>query len=197
MSNRDDDMIQRVLALDADARERLAASLGKLGASNDRQLVAYVVAKPEAPEADEEGLRAFAAARLPDAMLPSRYVFLDALPLTATGKVDRRALPAPGERADTGQGDLVLPRNPVEEAIAGMWEEVLGVEPIGAFDDFFDIGGDSLLAIRVVSRIRAALSVDITPRALFDAPELAALAALIQARLDSDARGRERWENNP
>ena len=146
----------------------------------DRRLVAYV-----AGEADGDGLRAHLRATLPDYMVPSAFVALDALPLTPSGKLDRRALPAPGHRA--AEAGYVAPRTPVEEVLAGIWAEVLRVERAGAQDDFFALGGHSLLATRLLSRVRDAFGVEIPLRAVFEAPTPAGLARQVEAALRAPA----------
>ncbi|HVR97061.1 MAG TPA: amino acid adenylation domain-containing protein, partial [Thermoanaerobaculia bacterium] len=146
-------------------------------AARDEVLVAYVVGT-----ADWEALKALLERKLPDYMVPAVFVALDALPLTPSGKVDRRALPSP-ERVD-GE-DYVPPSDPVEEAIAGIWSEVLGLGRIGVRDDFFALGGHSLLATQVVSRIRAVLGVELPLRRLFGARTLAELARAVR----EDRRG--------
>jgi amino acid adenylation domain-containing protein len=151
-------------------------------ATGDRRLVAYAAPAAGCAIVPAE-LRAFALGRLPDYMVPSAVVALDALPLSPNGKVDRRALPAP-ERAVAGAG-YVAPRTATEEIVAGIWADVLGAGRIGADDDFFAAGGHSLLAARVVSRIRDALGVEPPLRALFEAPTVAALAG----RVDELLRG--------
>jgi len=125
-------------------------------------------------------LRDFAAARLPDPMIPSSFVVLDAFPLTASGKVDRRALPAPsGTARKAGEG--VAPRTPSEREVARVWAEVLGVERVGAADNFFDLGGHSLLATQVISRLRSALGIEVPLRAVFESPTVESLAAFLDA----------------
>src|SRR5260370_19799348 len=114
-------------------------------------------------------------------MVPEACVRLDALPLTANGKVDRRALPAPECRRDDGAREFEAPRSRIEELMAGIWSEVLGVEPIGLHDRFFDLGGHSLLATQVVSRVRHACGVEMPLRALFEAPALSDFAARVAA----------------
>src|SRR5207244_10213852 len=111
--------------------------------------VAYVVAESE--PATEELLATLRDA-LPAPMIPTRFVRLPSLPLTPSGKVDRKALPEPGESARAT--DYVAPRTQVEESVAAIWSELLGVEQVGVFDDFFALGGHSLLATQVVIRIR-------------------------------------------
>ncbi len=161
-------------ALEAHPDVREAVVLVREDVPGERRLVAYVVGAPAGLD-----LRAYLAERLPPFMLPSAVVMLDALPLTANGKTDRRALPAPELAADA----YVAPRTPVEEVLAGIWEEVLRVERVGADDDFFQLGGHSLLATRVISRVRTALSVEVPLRALFEAPTVAGLAARVEAEL--------------
>ncbi|QFG21421.1 amino acid adenylation domain-containing protein [Actinomadura sp. WMMB 499] len=135
-----------------------------------RRLVAYVVGA-----ADETSLRAHAAARLPESMLPSAFVPLAEIPLTVTGKLDRAALPAPDL---DGRPPGRAPATPAEEVLAGLFAEVLGVERVGADDSFFDLGGDSLLAMRLISRVRAVLGLEVGIRDLFTAPTVAGVARL-------------------
>ncbi|WP_432105422.1 amino acid adenylation domain-containing protein [Streptomyces sp. bgisy091] len=131
----------------------------------DDALVGYVV--PTAGEAlSPAELRAALAAVLPAHLVPNSLVVLDVLPLTPNGKLDRRALPAPGHRPDLGPG-YVAPRTDAEELVAEAWAEVLGLDRVGALDDFFDLGGHSLLATRVVARIRAAAGLAVPLRVLF------------------------------
>ncbi|SDI12834.1 non-ribosomal peptide synthase domain TIGR01720/amino acid adenylation domain-containing protein [Actinokineospora alba] len=133
------------------------------------RLVAYVVGEPG-------DLRADLARVLPDYLVPAAFVTLDALPLTSSGKLDRRALPAPDF---TATSTYVAPRTEAERIVAAAWADVLGVPRVGVEDDFFALGGDSILSIRVVSRLRAAFGVQLSPRAIFDHPTVAALARAI------------------
>ncbi len=110
-------------------------------------------------------------------MVPSAVVVLDTLPLTPNGKVDRRSLPDPAAVQESAGADRAAPRNAVEETLAGVWSEVLGIEDIGVHDDFFALGGNSILSVRAVSRMRAALGMTLPPRILFDTPTIASLAA--------------------
>ncbi|HEY2724811.1 MAG TPA: amino acid adenylation domain-containing protein [Pseudonocardiaceae bacterium] len=142
-----------------------------------KRLVAYLVPADAAPPAAGE-LRALAAQALPDYMVPSAFVVLERLPLSATGKLDRRALPAP-ERDAGAEAGYVAPRTPTERVVAQVWAEVLGVARVGAQDSFFDLGGDSILSIRVISRLRTALGVEVSARALFSHPTVAGLAGVI------------------
>ncbi|WP_197523163.1 non-ribosomal peptide synthetase, partial [Actinokineospora pegani] len=137
----------------------------------DRRLVAYCVVAQGADGLSAARLRADAAAQLPDHLVPAAFVLVDALPLTANGKLDRRALPAPEYRVGSRAA-----RTPREEALCALFAEVLGLPGVGAEDDFFASGGHSLLAVRLISRIRTALGVDVAIRDLFSAPTPAGLA---------------------
>ncbi|MEI5101882.1 amino acid adenylation domain-containing protein [Streptomyces sp. PmtG] len=137
------------------------------------RLVGYVVPPAGAAAPDAARLRAFVAARLPAFMVPSAVVPLAAVPLNANGKLDRRALPAPGRAATTA---LRAPRTAREEVIRALFAEVLGVDDIGVDDDFFALGGHSLLATRLVNRVRAVLGRELPIRAVFDAGTVARLA---------------------
>jgi acyl carrier protein len=145
----------------------------------ETRLVAYVVGQPDTTiEVGElrDHLRQF----VPDYMVPSSIVVLDALPLTPNGKLDRRALPAPDGR-QIGAG-YVAPRTPVEEVLASIWAEVLQLDRVGITDNFFDLGGHSLLAMRVVARVRNSLSVELLLRELFEAPIIAKLGEMLSRR---------------
>ena len=138
-----------------------------------RQLIAYVVAT-QPGGADPAGLRAYAAARLPAHMVPAAFVALPELPIGPNGKLDRRALPAPVfHTAD----DHVAPRTGTERTVARVWADVLGVARIGRDDDFFALGGDSILAVRALARLRSETGARLPARAAFDARTVAALAA--------------------
>ncbi|MCK7622569.1 non-ribosomal peptide synthase/polyketide synthase [Streptomyces sp. RS10V-4] len=143
-----------------------------------RRLVGYVTPADPARPPRPGPLRAALARALPAHLVPSAVVVLDAFPLTAHHKTDRDALPAPGPDRAPGPGRRA-PRTPAERTLAAIWSEVLGVPEPGTDDDFFDLGGDSVLAARVLARIRAALGVRLTLREVFGARTLAALAALL------------------
>jgi amino acid adenylation domain-containing protein len=147
-------------------------------ASADRRLVAYIVPHEGLTPSTTE-LRGFAKDKLPEYMVPSVYVMLDAFPLTPSGKVDRRALPSVDRVRPELEEVFVAPRTPVEVTLAAIWSEVLDVEPLGVHDDFFELGGHSLLATQVVSRIRDALRIELPLRRIFEAPTIALLATLI------------------
>jgi nonribosomal peptide synthetase DhbF len=144
--------------------------------TGDKMLVAYVVREPLA-RLDEEQLRRALAEILPGYLVPSAFVVLDALPVTANGKVDRRALPAPVPRAARIAGRA--PRSVREEVLCAVFAELLGTAAVGVDDDFFALGGHSLLAARVASRGRTLFDVDLTVRDVFENPTAARLAALL------------------
>ncbi|WP_345144602.1 amino acid adenylation domain-containing protein, partial [Dactylosporangium darangshiense] len=149
------------------------------GDDTDRRLVAYTVPADGVPAAPGD-LRTFLRGRLPDYMVPAVFVELTSLPLNTNGKVDRAALPAPERgRADVAE-DYVAGRTPTEELLAGIWAQVLDVPRVGVHHNFFALGGHSLLATRVMSRIRAVFDVEVPVAALFDAPTVAGLAAVIE-----------------
>ncbi|MEP7271062.1 MAG: FkbM family methyltransferase, partial [Acidobacteriota bacterium] len=117
---------------------------------------------------------------LPDYMIPSAFVMLDAVPRTANGKVDYKALPAPDEVTRAGERVLVAPRTPLETQVLDIWRNVLGVEHIGVHDSFFEVGGHSLLATQVISRLRDAVAITLPVRVLFESPTIAGLAEAIE-----------------
>ncbi len=146
--------------------------------SGDHRLVAYVGGEEgDVPAARE--LRELLARRLPSFMVPSDFVRLDRLPLTPSGKVDRRALPDPEPPRPEEAAVYVAPRDPVEETLAGIWTEVLGVQPVSVRDDFFDLGGHSLSAARVLSRVRDLLRVEVALPAVFERRTIERMAELI------------------
>jgi amino acid adenylation domain-containing protein/FkbM family methyltransferase/non-ribosomal peptide synthase protein (TIGR01720 family) len=138
------------------------------------QLTAYVVSTKFDPAALRETL----AARLPPAMIPAAFVALDALPRTPSGKIDRRALPAPERQATSGRE----PRTAEEQTLCALFADVLGVEHVGIDDNFFELGGHSLLATQLVSRVRTAFAIELPIRAFFDAPTIDALAPIVTAQ---------------
>jgi amino acid adenylation domain-containing protein len=150
--------------------------------SGDRRLVAYLTAEP-GQRPDEGELRRRLAEVLPEFMVPGAIVVLDALPVSPNGKIDRSRLPDPAAgRAEDG---LVAPSTSTEQAVAAVWEEVLGVGPLGSREDFFAVGGHSLLAVRVISRLRKAFGVELPVRSLFDEPTIAGLAARLDAAVEA------------
>ncbi|MBV9774031.1 MAG: amino acid adenylation domain-containing protein, partial [Gemmatimonadetes bacterium] len=169
--------VEAVLAEHPGVRE--AFVMAREDAPGGARLVAYLTAEGAADPAPGE-LRAHLAERLPEYMVPSAFVTLDALPLTSNGKVDRRALPAPDAAPLT---EYVAPRTPTEERLAEIWAEVLGVERVGVHDHFFELGGHSLMATRVVARVREAPGVELPLRVVFEHPTLAGMAEWIDATL--------------
>ncbi|WP_037729403.1 non-ribosomal peptide synthetase, partial [Streptomyces scopuliridis] len=151
-----------------------AAVLAREDRPGVKRLVAYLV---PSGELDVAVVRAHVASVLPEYMVPSAFVVLDAMPLTVNGKTDKRALPAP--ESDMA-GEYAEPRTAEERALAETWAEVLGVERVGVHDDFFELGGDSISSLRVVSRIRTVLGAGLSPRALFDHPTVARLAETVR-----------------
>ncbi|HYX26914.1 MAG TPA: amino acid adenylation domain-containing protein, partial [Thermoanaerobaculia bacterium] len=158
---------------------------GIAGEAAEARLAACVVPRAPGAFADlPDELRRHLRGRLPEPMVPAVWVVLEALPLTANGKVDRRALSAAAAAAAPALApERIAPRTPAEALLAGIWEELLGVEGIGAGDDFFAAGGHSLLAARAASRASAAFGLELPVALIFEAPTPAALAAEIEARL--------------
>ncbi|HVG45264.1 MAG TPA: non-ribosomal peptide synthetase, partial [Longimicrobium sp.] len=162
--------IEARLAEHPEVRE--AVVLTREDAPGEKRLVAYVVG---GEAASAEALRAHLGAALPEYMVPAAYVRLDALPLTPTGKLDRKALPAPEGDAFVTHG-YEAPEGETEEALAEIWAEVLRVERVGRHDHFFELGGHSLLAVRVISRVRQVLGVEVGIADLFEKPVLSTFA---------------------
>ncbi|GMT99445.1 non-ribosomal peptide synthetase [Corallococcus caeni] len=145
----------------------------------DKRLVAYVVATPES-RVEPRALRDLLASRLPDYMVPAAYVALDALPLSTSGKVDRAALPVP-DGTGAATAEYLAPRTAIQQGVAAIWREVLGVEQVGLQDEFMALGGHSLLATQVISRVRAAFGVELPLRALFESASLEELSQRVEA----------------
>jgi amino acid adenylation domain-containing protein len=156
-------------------------------ASGDKRLVAYVVGDVESRPVPD-ALQEFLGARLPEYMVPASIVVLESLPRMPNGKVDRGALPDPDGSA--AREDYVAPRNRVEAALARMWEDLVGVDAVGVHDNFFRIGGHSLLVTQLIFRLRQVFQVEIPLRGVFDKPTVAELAEVLLG----DARQKERVE---
>jgi acyl carrier protein len=150
------------------------------GPGKGLQLVAYFVPQNGHDSVTSGELREFLRGRLPEFMVPSYFAPLETLPLTSNGKVDRRALPAPEDARSTDATDYVAPQSDTEKALAEIWGDVLGAAQVGVNDNFFDLGGHSLIATQVISRLRDAFHVALPLRALFEAPTISALAAVIE-----------------
>ena len=166
-----------------------AVVLARDDVGGEAQLIAYIVAAAgRQPEANE--LRDFLKTRLPAYMIPAGFVFLERMPLTAHGKLDRPALAAIRRGLRVAGSEFVAPRNSTEEVLAGIWGDLLEVEDVGVFGNFFDLGGHSLLAGRVLARVANVFGVSLPIRALFEAPTVEALAR----RIDE---ARETQSNEP
>jgi thioesterase domain-containing protein/acyl carrier protein len=161
-----------------------------------KRLVAYVVPAPGAA-ADAEALRDHLAALLPEYMVPAAFVILDDLPRTTTGKVDRRALPAPTWGAPRRGDDDAAPRGPVEATLAAIWVEVLGIDRVGRHDDFFESGGDSLLLARLAARIGASFDRAIPLNALIQAPTIEQMARRLRLDIGLGRSGLEAHSADP
>jgi len=172
--------IEAVLSQHPAVRE--AVVLAREDKLDNKRLVAYVVpAQEPIPTTDE--LRQFLQKLLPDYMVPTAFVLLEALPLTPNGKVDRRVLPAP-EQVDTElEGTSMAPRTPTEEMVAGIWVQVLALGQVGIHDNFFELGGHSLLATQVISRLRKTFQVELPLRCLFESPTVAGLAQSLETAM--------------
>jgi acyl carrier protein len=171
--------VESVLSQHPSVRESVVLAQEKI--PGDKSLVAYVVAK-HGPAPTTTDLRSFVKQKLPESMVPSAFVLLDALPVTANGKVDRKSLPTPEPQRPELAQHYTAPRTPVEELLCEIWAEVLKLESVGIYDNFFDLGGHSLLATQIVSRLREKLRVDLPLRFLFEAPTVAELALKIEQR---------------
>ncbi len=156
----------------------------------EKRLVAYLVRDVTQTTSASE-LWAFLNERLPAYMIPAAFVFLEELPLTPSGKIDRRALPAPDASRPALSEQFVSPRTMTEELIAGIWSELLRVERVGVLDNFFELGGHSLLATQVIARMRETLGVELPLRVFFEVPTVAGLAE--QAERERQVGSRLRW----
>jgi amino acid adenylation domain-containing protein len=169
--------VEAALRAHPDVRDAVVVARSDQG---DPRLVGYVVTDPDSAPNHAE-LRAHLLERLPDFMVPAAFVTLDALARTPSGKVDRRALPAPAGSRPALSDRYVAPRTDVEAELAAIWGTVLRVDDVGAFDNFFDLGGHSLLATQLVSRVRETLAVDLPLAALFEHPTVAGLGEVVDA----------------
>ncbi|WP_172844422.1 non-ribosomal peptide synthetase [Tumebacillus algifaecis] len=151
-----------------------------------KRLVAYVVLSGQEQVSIAEW-RAFLAERLPEYMIPAVFVQIDALPLTANGKVDKKALPAPTAGRPELRADYVAPRVETEVLIARIWGQMLGIAEIGIYDDFYELGGDSLLATQILSRVRAALGVELSLADVLEAQTVARLAETVTRSQTADS----------
>ena len=146
---------------------------------SDKRLIAYVVCDKSQPASVHE-LKGFLKDRLPNYMVPPIFVFMSAMPLTPNGKIDRRALPDPEQTRPELQVEYVAARTRVEGTLTEMWMQLLGLEQVGIFDNFFDLGGESLMATKVVSRVREIFEVELPLRTIFESPTIAQLSESIE-----------------
>lgn len=179
--------VEATLRVQEDVRDVVVAAHQDL--AGDQQLVAYVVARDAAHRLGEQ-LAACVAERLPEYMVPNIFIFVDALPLTVSGKLDRKRLPAPDWQHIASSREFVAPRTPMEAEVARIWADALGCRQISIYDNFFALGGDSLKAIRVMSRLNDSLQIDLPLRTLFDAPEVESfVSTIIQQEAGNAASG--------
>jgi hypothetical protein len=144
-----------------------------------QRLIGYVVGEAGVTAA---GLKAYLREKLPEYMIPEAILMLDELPLTPNGKVDRRSLPAP--EGNREEGNYEAARTPVEEKLCGLWSEALRLERVGVRDNFFDLGGHSLLGTRLISQVREVFQLDLPLRTLFERPTVAEFAQVIEQSQD-------------
>jgi thioesterase domain-containing protein/acyl carrier protein len=168
--------IEVVLAQNPEVKETVV--LAREDHNRERQLVAYVVAARQPVPVISE-LRRFLQQKLPDYMVPSAFVFLDALPLNPNGKVDRRALPAPDPSREPVRV-FTAPRDEVENRLVGIWETVLNVRPVGVHDNFFELGGHSLAAVRLITQIGKSFDKNLPVATIFQTPTIERLAGLLR-----------------
>jgi acyl carrier protein len=147
--------------------------------AGDRRLIGYVVVDPQPAAGFDRELRDFLRATLPDYMVPAEFFCLDALPLTPSGKINRRALPAPDLSARQSENLYVPPQTEMERQLVEIWRNILRRESIGIDDNFFELGGQSLLATRVISQVRTVFKVELPLRHLFESPTVAGLASFL------------------
>ncbi len=166
--------IEAALQQHGQIRQAAIAVHAEAGAA--QSLIAYLVSK-SADRIDDAQLRTFLSERLPAYMIPSAFVWMEALPLTPNGKLDTRNLPAPDASANRAFSEVVAPRNDCEQRIAAIWKRALGREASSVFEDFFTVGGHSLLALRLLSDVRKEFGIEIPARRLFETPTIAGLAA--------------------
>jgi acyl carrier protein len=173
-------------ALDEYEAVRKTVVMAREDGRGDKRLAAYVVLDHE-PSPTVNELRGFLKQKLPGYMVPSTFVFLDAVPLTPSGKVDRQALPAPDLDRPKLEDRFVAPRTSLERLIAEIWQDLLGMDRVGRYDNFFDLGGHSLLSMQVVARLEKKLGLRVNPGELIF-QTLAQLASSCEVQMDSVRR---------
>jgi acyl carrier protein len=171
-----------VTALAAHPMVQASIVVARDGIPGDKRLIAYVVSKPGARLTDRE-LREFLSSYVPEYMVPSVFVKLESLPLNANGKIDRASLPSPDDSNCFPFDPYIAPRSPIEQRIAAILAALLGVERVGVLDNFFMLGGHSLLGTQVIARMRDAFGVELSLRSLFQSPTVAALSEEVERLL--------------
>ncbi|MFJ9619623.1 amino acid adenylation domain-containing protein [Streptomyces noursei] len=180
--------IETALAAHPDVAQSVVVA--REGRAGGKQLIGYVVPDPGATAPDTAELRELLSRTLPDYMVPTVVVALDALPMTSSRKVDRKALPAPDPALFASAAARVAPRNTLEETLAGIWMQVLRLDGVGVTDNFFELGGNSILSIQVISRVRKTFGIELSARALFDRPTIAGFAEQVAAGRATARTGR-------
>src|SRR5215213_128574 len=184
-----EDLAKRLAALSAHQKSELALRLNNLAPDDgspseapngDRRIVSYIVPKPE-QTLTVDSLRSFLKDRLPEYMFPSAFEFLQSLPLTATGKIDRKALPEIRGVRHELETDFLMPKTAIEQTLAAIWRSVLQIDRVGVHDTFFDLGGHSLLLIQVHPRLKEVVK-DVSVIDLFKYPTISSLAQFLSAR---------------
>jgi acyl carrier protein len=173
-----------IAVLDRHPDVRASVVVARGADCSEKHLVAYVVAANH-NSVTAESLRTFLRMELPDYMVPAVFVQVDSLPTTENGKIDRKALPAPDAANTLWEQEFTAPRNPLEERLAEMLAALLGIAEVSVNDNFFLLGGHSLLGTQLIGQIRGAFAVDLTLRSLFDAPTIAELAVEVESLLRS------------
>ena len=174
--------IEAVLSQHPEVKTAVVIAKEYQSQNNNSRLIAYITPIQAETATDElkTSLRSFLETKLPSYMVPSAFVILESIPLTPNGKIDRRSLLAVDE-IGVKLLHQVPPRNSTEEAIATIWKEVLKLEQVGIYDNFFDLGGNSLLATRINSRLRQTFELDLPLRSIFEKPTIMAMSEYIQA----------------
>jgi thioesterase domain-containing protein/acyl carrier protein len=186
--------IETVLSQCTGVRE--AAVIAWVNNVDEKCLVAYVEANGNA-RLTSQSLRSYLKEKLPEYMIPTAFVLLDSLPLTSSGKLDRRALPEPDPDRREDLIGYVAPRTTVEQVLAEIWADVLGRERVSVHDNFFDLGGYSLMAIRLIAEVCKELQIELPLRQLFECPTIAEFAERVNSklsRLGADRRASSRWQ---
>ncbi|NET61393.1 MAG: AMP-binding protein, partial [Symploca sp. SIO2E6] len=173
--------IEAVLAQHSQVRE--AVVIAREDIPGDKRLVAYLITNDAKTTIND--LRSFLKTKLPEYMIPAAFVFLEAIPLTPNGKVNRRALPIPDASSLLRESSFIAPRDSVELQLAQIWSEILGVSPIGVRDNFFDLGGHSLLAVRLMANIEQQFGKNLSLSALFQGATLEQLATLLHQQTNT------------